>query len=306
MIPIESHISFASQIGMLIAHYARCVRWRACVMSYVLSLALLFPMLGHADLLEEVRGRGLLRIGVTVWDPWVIERAPGELIGFEVDVARMLAQDMGVKAEFVPYEWNELIDQLNSGEIDIIIAGMAITPERALRVNFSQPYYVAGASIALNRQCTAEMERFSDLNRADVMIGAVRDTVAHKTVLSEKFPDATRRVYDTPEQAQAALLAGEIHAYLDSEPLPKLLELQCPDLIVAPLRRPIRRTGIGFALRKGDPDFLNFVNAWITYRRQDDWLAARKRFWFESTSWSERPLVSCPSRRAPPACLQGP
>ena len=61
----------------------------------------------------------------------------GGLIGFEVDLAKKLAEDMGVNVELRLYPWEQIIKALQDGEIDVIAGGMAITPERALQVNFT-------------------------------------------------------------------------------------------------------------------------------------------------------------------------
>src|SRR6187549_3488824 len=86
--------------------------------------------------LQEVLNTGTLRVGVTLFAPWAARGADGDLVGFEVDVARQLAADMGVKAQLLSYDVERLVPALESGEIDIIAAGLTITPERALHVNF--------------------------------------------------------------------------------------------------------------------------------------------------------------------------
>ena len=78
--------------------------------------------------LQQVLNTGTLRVGIVLYAPWAVRAANGELAGFEVDVARQLAADMGVKADVLPYEFSKLIPALESGEIDIIAAGLAITP----------------------------------------------------------------------------------------------------------------------------------------------------------------------------------
>ena len=80
----------------------------------------------------------------------------GELYGFELDVANKLAEDMGVKAELKVYEWDDIIAALVEGEIDIIAGGMAITPARALKVNFTRPYASSGITMATNMSITHE------------------------------------------------------------------------------------------------------------------------------------------------------
>ena len=88
--------------------------------------------------------RGTLRVGLATFVPWAMRDRNGDLIGFEVDVAKKLAGDMGVRVEFVPTAWEGIIQALVAGRFDVIISGMSITPERALVVDFTRPYSSSG------------------------------------------------------------------------------------------------------------------------------------------------------------------
>src|SRR5210317_312646 len=92
------------------------------------------------SVVEQVIQRGVLRVGMSTFVPWAMKDKTGKLIGFEIDVATRLAEDMGVKVEFVPTKWSGIIPALLTGKFDVLIRGMGILPKRALKVNFSQPY----------------------------------------------------------------------------------------------------------------------------------------------------------------------
>ena len=81
----------------------------------------------------------------------------GDLIGFELDVGRQLAEDMGVEVEFIPTSWDGIIPALVSGNFDVIISGMTVTPKRNLTVNFSMPYAYSGMTILANTAMTKGM-----------------------------------------------------------------------------------------------------------------------------------------------------
>ena len=103
----------------------------------------LFPANAHAaekSALDQALERGVLRVGFDTFVPWAMKDKNGEYIGFEIDVARRLADDMGVQAEFVPTKWSGIIPALLTGKFDIIIGGMGIQPARNIKVNFSNPY----------------------------------------------------------------------------------------------------------------------------------------------------------------------
>jgi polar amino acid transport system substrate-binding protein len=255
-----------------------------------LLLALLALGAAHATAardLQEVLNGGTLRVGVVLYAPWAVRAANGDLAGFEIDVARQLAADMGVKAEILAYDFAKLIPALESGEIDIIAAGLAITPERALHVNFSQPYAESGISIAAQSRRTAAVTRLEDLNKDSFTVAAVASSVAVE-LARRVLPHANLRVFESVDAASAALVRGEVDAYLEDEPVPTFLALEHSASIDVPLERPLLPSRAGFAVNKGDPDFLAFLNAWIVARETDTWLPTTASYWFKSLRWRDR------------------
>jgi polar amino acid transport system substrate-binding protein len=237
--------------------------------------------------LQEVLNTGSLRVGITLFPPWATRSGSGELIGFEVDVAKQLAADMGVKAELLAYDVERLVPALEAGEIDLIAAGLTITPERALHVNFSQPYADTGIGLATHSKHTANVTDLSALDNEAYSIAVVEGTVAVQ-LARRVLPRANVAVFPSAEAASSALVAGEVHGYLEDEPVPTFLALDNPGVIDVPLARPLLLSRAGFAVNKGDPDFLAFLNAWITAREADTWLPTTVSYWFKSLRWRER------------------
>jgi polar amino acid transport system substrate-binding protein len=251
-----------------------------------LFLAWLCPFTASARPLQEVLNQGTLRVGVALAAPWALRGESGRLIGFEIDVANKLAEDMRIRAEVLAYAFEDLIPALESGEIDLIAAGLSITPERALHVNFSSPYAASGISLATNSAATADIQRLEDLDAGDYRIAVLRDSVAAQ--LAERIlPRAETVPFDDIESAAAALVEGSVHAYLEEEPAPTYLALENPQKIDVPIARPLLQTRTGFAVNKGDPDFLAFLDAWITAREADTWLPTTHAYWFKSLAWRD-------------------
>lgn len=237
--------------------------------------------------LQDVLNAGKLRVGVTLFAPWAARAAGGELVGFEVDVARQLAADMGVEAQLFPYDVERLVPALESGDIDIIAAGLTITPERALHVNFSAPYAESGIGLATHVERTASVTDAAALDSETFTIAAVEDSVGAQ-LARRLWPRARVQIFPSIEAASKALLAGEVHGYVEDEPVPTFLALENPGVIDVPTGRPLLASPAGFAVGKGDPDFLAFLNAWITAREADTWLPTTTSYWFESLRWRER------------------
>lgn len=249
--------------------------------------ALAFGGNAQARSLQEVRNTGTVRIGVTLFAPWAARGADGELLGYEVDVAKQLAADMGVKAQIFSYDVDRLVPALEAGDIDIIAAGLTITPERALHVNFSNPYAESGVGLATHVERTASVTDIKALDSDNITIAAVEDSVGAQ-LARRLWPHARVQTFASVESASKALVAGEVHGYVEDEPVPTFLALEHPGVVDVPTRRPLLVSPSGFAVNKGDPDFLAFLNAWITARNADTWLPTTRSYWFESLRWRER------------------
>ncbi len=240
----------------------------------------------QADALDDMLKRGTVRVGVSLFAPWVMQDDSGQLSGSEIDIAKKLSQDMGVKPEFKIYNWEDIIPALEKGEIDIIISGMTITPARALKINFSQPYFDSGISLATNTEKTQHIKNLEELNHPDISIAGVEETVS-LAAARQLFSKAKISSFKTAEEAQKALLEGSAHVYIASIPQPRFLAHRYPDKIDLPLARPLLTDKVGMAVKKGQQEWLNFLNSWVTARQADKWLSATHKYWFGSLKWSK-------------------
>ena len=237
-----------------------------------------------ADVLDEILERKTLRVGVADFAPWTVRTESGKLIGFEIDVANKIATDMGVTADFEVYEWDELIGALEKGEIDVIAGGMAITPERALRVNFSRPLARSGVGLATNTQLTQDIQTLEELNDPDVVITTVADTMAHN-VSKTLFDRANVNVFPAAGPAEKEVVEGRAHAYLAGMPEARFLVLKNPGALDLPLNEPLLASSEALAVKKGEQQLLNFLDAWVTARQTDKWLATSREYWFGTLEW---------------------
>ena len=237
-------------------------------------------------MLEQVMKRGVLRVGMSTFVPWAMQDKSGNFVGFEIDVANRLAQDMGVKTEFIPTKWSGIIPALLTGKFDIIIGGMGIRPERNLKVNFSIPYDYTGMSIVAHKKLASGFKKLSDFNNPNVSIASRTGTTA-AAAAKQFMPKAKLRLFDDESQAIQELLLGRVHAVIASAPLPAFQAIANPDRLFLPLKEDFTREPIGFAIRKGDFDSLNFLDNWIRIVEAEGWLKERKHYWFETKDWEK-------------------
>jgi len=241
----------------------------------------------HSNLpgtLQKVLEKGTLRVGVSLFTPWTLKNKDGQLVGFEIDVAKQLAKDLGVQPEFHVFDWENIVPALLKREIDIIAAGMVITPQRALKVNFSQPYDSSGIGLVTNTSLTKTFQGPQDLNRSEVVLTAVTGTVA-EGLARRVFPKATIKTFASSQEAIQAVISGKVHGYVEHAPITTFVALDNPKTVDEPLSKPLLETKAGFAVLKGDPDFINFLNAWIISHNADVWLTSAHKYWFGSLDW---------------------
>ena len=241
--------------------------------------------LAGGSTIEAVKKRGVLKVGMDVFQPWAMKDKTGKFIGFEIDVATRLAADMGVTVEFVPTAWSGIIPALLTGKFDVIIGGMGITAQRALQVNFSNPYDYSGMGIVAHKGLAAGFNSLESFNRADVQIAVKLGTTA-VTAAKKFLPKATLRMFDTEPQAYQELRNGKVHAVVGMAPRPAYEAVEYGDSLFLPIQGTFTQEPIGFALRKGDPDSLAFFNSWITIVTLEGWLKERHDYWFGTKDWA--------------------
>jgi len=234
--------------------------------------------------IEQIAKRGVIRVGMDVFVPWAMKNKKGELIGFEIDVARQLAKDMGVKVVFVPTKWSGIIPALIAGKFDVIIGGMTVTPKRNMRINFTRPYYFSSQGLLANIKMTRGMS-LSDFNSPKINLAARLGSTA-ALAAKKNFPLAKLRLFDDEPAAVQEVRNGRVHAMIASQPLPAHMAADSPELLKA-YDKQLMKEPICFGVRKGDVDTLNFFNNWIEIERSKGWVQERYSYWFESTVWKK-------------------
>jgi|TARA_B110000093_G_scaffold182334_1_gene228662 polar amino acid transport system substrate-binding protein len=241
--------------------------------------------LGSESVIETIKKRGVIKIGLSLFVPWSMRDLNGDLIGYELDVGRKLAKDMGVEVEFIPTSWDGIIPALVSGTFDVIISGMTVTPQRNLTVNFTQPYAFSGLTILANTAMTGGYS-LDDYNSEDVTFAARRGATP-AVYIANKFPKATLLLFDEDGAATQEVLNGNAHATMATEPGPSNDARRNPETLNVPFDVAFDAGGEGFALRKSDPDGLAYFNSWIARHHHTGWLKTTHDYWFRGHAWAD-------------------
>ena len=238
----------------------------------------------HGNHLDEIKQRGVLKVGMSTFVPWAMNDKEGNLVGFEIDVAKELAKDMGVKVEFVPTKWSGIIPALLTGKFDVIIGGMGITEERLKKVDFSDPYDHSGMSIVASRKKAPNFKKLSDFDNNKVLIAVRLGTTAAEAA-KKYLPNAELKQFDDEAQAVQELLTDRVHGVVASAPLPEFQAIKYSDRFYLPLDDTFSNEPIGFAFKKGDDTLKEYCNEWIKKRHDDGFLKKVKNYWFKTRDW---------------------
>jgi len=163
----------------------------------------------QAQTLEKIKSAGVIRIGVMGEQaPWGSIDASGQNIGYDVDVAKLIGEEMGVKVEFVPNAVSARIPNLLTGKVDLQMAVMGMYPDRAKAVQFSKPY--AGLKIILLSSTKNKIEKIEDAK--DLRIGVPRGAAQDKSITTLLGDVPNIRRFDDDSSNMQALVSGQVDA----------------------------------------------------------------------------------------------
>jgi ABC-type amino acid transport substrate-binding protein len=232
----------------------------------VLALALAFAADAAAGTLDDVKKRGRLVAGVkTDFPPFGYVDAQGKNLGFDVELGHLFAQALfgsPDKVEFVAVTSGNRIPFLQSGKIDIIIATVTITDERRQVVEFSDPYFLSGSLVLV--PAASPIKDVKELNGKTVAIiqGSIQDQD-----VAQLAPQASRGKFGKVSEALLAVKGGRADAYVHDDVLLLSLVKDHPDVKV--VGRALIPRPYGIAVRKGDGEFIGWVNGQLQKMRAD-------------------------------------
>jgi len=239
---------------------------------------------GTVDTLATIRKRGVLRVGVALSEPTVMHEPGGKLVGFSIDAARRLAEDMGVGVEFVETSWSSIIPELLNRETDLIMSGLWVTVPRSLVINFTTPTAVEGIHVIASRAAAAKFKTPADLDRPGTKLVVYAGTLQERLAV-RRFPKATLVKVSGDADHLAPVLAGEADAALVPTFAPEVIVRAAPDRLALPFAKALSSASAAIGVRKGDYDFVNFLESWLAVQRDEGWLDERTSYWADPTNW---------------------
>ena len=226
-----------------------------------------------------------LRIGTSGnQPPFTAKSKEGPLMGYEVELAEMLSEAMGVKPRFVRRPFSELLPALEKGEIDVIMSGMTITPERNVRIAFAGPYIVSGKSILAKARRLSDLDEMDEMNRPRITVAALRGTTSQLFV--EKLAPKVKLITTTDyETAVKMVLDDKADAMVADYPICVLSILRHPEAGLATLDAPLTIEPIGLALPPKEFLMHNMIENYLGALQMTGVLEDLEHKWFEDGSW---------------------
>jgi len=253
---------------------------------------LLAPPVSAADIdlakkstLEQILQRGELRVGFEAgYMPFEMTDKKGQFVGFDIDVAKEMAKAMGVKFVPVNTAWDGIIPSLITGKFDIIMSGMTVTQERNLKINFANSYITVGQTILINNKDRGKVKSYKDLNKPQYTVTSKLGTTGEQAV-KRMIPRANYKSFETETEAVLEVVNGKADAFVYDLPMNVVFMAQQGQGKLTFLDKPFTFEPLAWAINKGDPDFLNWLNNFLWQIKNDGRYDRIYNKWIKSTGW---------------------
>lgn len=241
--------------------------------------------LAKKSTLESILKQGELRVGFEAgYMPFEMTDKKGRFVGFDIDMAKEMAKAMGVKFVPVNTAWDGIIPALITGKFDILMSGMTVTQERNLKVNFADPYIIVGQTILINAKHKNVVKSYKDLNNSKYIVTSKLGTTGEQAV-KRLIPKCNYKSFETEPEAALEVVHGKADAFVYDLPYCVVFNAQQGAGKLIFLDQPFTYEPLAWAVKKGDPDFLNFLNNFLSQVRNDGRYERIHSKWIKSTDW---------------------
>jgi len=241
--------------------------------------------LAKKSTLESILKNGELRVGFEAgYMPFEMTNKKGQFVGFDIDMAKEMAKAMGVKFVPVNTAWDGIIPSLITNKFDIIMSGMTVTQERNLKINFADPYIIVGQTILLNQKHEGKVTSYKDLNDAKYTVTSKLGTTGEQAV-KRLIPKCTYKSFETEPEAALEVVNGKADAFVYDLPYCVVFMAQQGAGKLVFLDKPFTFEPLAWAVTKGDPDFLNWLNNFLRQIKNDGRYDRIYNKWITGTNW---------------------
>lgn len=241
-----------------------------------------------SPVIDRIMKRGELVVGMTGnMPPLNMTSKEGELMGYEVDLAKAMAGAMGVKARLEVIPFAELLPALKSGKIDLILSNMTITPGRNLKAAFVGPYFESGKAFMTKIKTIAMADDPEDIDAKKTKLVALKGSTSQAFV-EKMIPDATLVTTDDYDEAVKMVLEDKVHAMVADYPICVVSIFRYPDQGLLSVITTLTYEPIGVGVPPGDPLLVNWVENFMGIAEETGLLQELKERWLLRADWLKR------------------
>jgi ABC-type amino acid transport substrate-binding protein len=228
---------------------------------------------------EQIRTRGILRVGYVPDNlPWTYFNAADQFVGLNVEMAHALAREMNVGLEFVPIDRNTMGKQLDTGYCDIVMAAVAMTPERARVMAFSASYMDQTLAFIVKDHRRKEFNSREANQRLKAPRIGVPNVRYYIDKVRQYLPHATLIVLNSITEFFETH-GEDLDAFVFTAESGSAWSLLYPAYTVAIPQPDILAVPLAYALPRGDLELVNFINIWIELKKKDKTIASLYDYW---------------------------
>lgn len=254
------------------------------LLAFVIITAITIPSIAQ-NTLSKIIENGEIRIGMTGnQPPYSMKTKNDQLMGYEVDLALILAESMGVELKIVELPFSELMPALESGKVDAVMSGMTITPERNMKALFAGPYTLSGKSILTKSKVLAEISEAEQVNEKRYKITCLKGSTSEDFVRTY-MPDTEIIPVNNYDIGVNMILNDQADAFLADYPICMVSLMRYQNAGLVTLDEPLTIEPIGMALPPNDPQFLNLVENYLSALELSGTFQLLDQIWFEDGQW---------------------
>lgn len=213
-------------------------------------------------------GRPPLRVGISPDYPPVIFEVDGEIVGIEADFARIVGEALGRRIEFIRFPFVELLDALERGDVDVVMSGLSITPERAERVAFTDSYMEIGQLALIRSRDIARFGRINGTRRAGARVGYQRGTSGERYVATS-LPRSASFGFENVEEGLRSLRANRIDYFIHDAPTVWRVAGDISQRDLHGLYRPLTEEELAWAVRRSDTQLRALLDATLAHWKRE-------------------------------------
>jgi polar amino acid transport system substrate-binding protein len=241
-----------------------------------------------SPVIDRILQRGELVVGMAGnMPPMNMTTKEGELIGYEVDLAKNMAAAMGVSAKFSVMPFAELLPALQSGKIDLILSNMTITPARNLKVAFVGPYFTSGKAFLTKIKTIALADEAADIDAKNTKLVALKGSTSQAFV-EKAIPDATLVTANDYDEAVKMVLEDKVHAMVADYPICVVSVFRYPEQGLLSVVTTLTYEPIGVGVQAGDPLLVNWVENFMGIAEETGLLQKFEEKWFKKAGWLQQ------------------